>query len=57
MMLEIRPAHAGDGVAVEALLSAYLNESFPGHMGTSAALLERDILSGAFCLSILIAER
>jgi GNAT superfamily N-acetyltransferase len=57
MMLEIRPAHAGDGVAVEALLSAYLNESFPGHLGTSAVVLERDILSGASGLSILIAQR
>jgi GNAT superfamily N-acetyltransferase len=55
--MEIRPAHAGDGGAVEALLSAYLAESFPGHIGTSAAVLERDILSGASGLSILVAEQ
>ena len=39
-----------------ALLTAYLAEQFPGHTGTSAEQLERDVLSGASGQRALLAE-
>ena len=54
--MDIRPARAGDGNTLATLLTAYLAEQFPGHVGTSAAALERDVLSGASGLRVLLAE-
>ena len=39
-----------------ALLTAYLAEQFPGHAGTSAEQLKRDILRDASTLRVLLAE-
>ena len=55
--MDIRPARSGDAATLAALLDAYLAEQFPGHTGTSAELLERDVLSGASGLRVLLAER
>ena len=54
--MDIRSARVDDGSALAALLAAYLAERFPGHVGTSAAALERDVLSGASGMRVLLAE-
>ena len=52
----IRPATPSDASVLAALLTAYLAEQFSGHTGTSAAQLERDVLSGASAQRVLLAE-
>lgn len=52
----VRPAIPPDAPALAALLAAYLAEQFPGHTGTSAEQLERDVLSGASGQHVLLAE-
>ena len=54
--MDIRSARVGDGEALVTLLSAYLAEQFPGHVGSSVAALERDVLSGASGTHLLLAE-
>jgi GNAT superfamily N-acetyltransferase len=54
--MNIRPALPGDGETLAVLLRAYLTEQFPGHAGTSAADLERDVLTGASGLRLLVAS-
>ena len=54
--MDIRPAHPGDGDILASLLSAYLTEQFPGHTGSSPAALEREVLSGASGLRVLLAD-
>ena len=54
--MRIRSARAGDGEALAALLAAYLREQFPGHTGSSAAALERDVTSGASGMRVLVAD-
>ena len=54
--MDIRTAHAGDAETLATLLAAYLAERFPGHVGTSAAALERDVLSGAGGMRVLLAD-
>ena len=56
MSVRIRPAVPEDAPALAALLGAYLTEQFPGHTGTSAEQLEREVLSGASGLRVLLAE-
>ena len=53
----IRLAAAGDAVGLEGLIRAYLDESYPGHLGTSAATLRRDVLSGVSTQRVLLAAR
>ena len=53
--MDIRSARVGDGVTLATLLAAYLAEEFPGHGGSSAAALERDVLSGASGMRVLLA--
>ncbi len=55
-VVSIRPAVPADAYALAALLAAYLAEQFPGHAGTSAERLERDVLSGASGQRVLLAE-
>lgn len=54
--MNIRPARPADGEALATLLAHYLTESYPGHAGTSVAVLEREVLSGASGLRLLLAE-
>lgn len=54
--MKIRSASPVDAAIVGALLADYLRESFPGHLGTSAEVLERDVLSGASGVRVLLAE-
>ena len=54
--MDIRPAQPGGGDVVAELLGAYLTEQFPGHTGSSAAELERDVLSGVSGLRVLLAD-
>jgi GNAT superfamily N-acetyltransferase len=44
-------------VVLEGLIRDYLDESYPAHVGTSAGVLERDVLSGATSQRVLVAER
>ena len=46
----------GDGDVLATLLAAYLAEQFPQHGGSSVAALERDVLSGASGMRVLLAE-
>ena len=55
--MDIRSARLSDASILASLLGAYLAESFPGHSGTSVALLERDVLSGGSMLRVLLIER
>jgi len=55
-VVNIRPAGSPDASALAALLAAYLAEQFPGHPGTSAEQLERDVLGGASGQRVLLAE-
>jgi hypothetical protein len=55
--MSVRTASPNDATIVAALLADFLSESLPGHLGTSAAVLERDVLSGAGGLRVLLAER
>ena len=55
-VVTVRPAVPADASALAALLAAYLAEQFPGHPGTSAERLERDVLSGASGQRVLLAE-
>jgi GNAT superfamily N-acetyltransferase len=52
----IRPAAPADAATLAALLAAYLAEQFPGHTGTSAEQLERDVLGDASPQRVLLAE-
>jgi len=54
--MDIRPARPGDGDVLHSLLSAYLAEQFPGHIGSSATVLEHDVLSSASGLRVLLAH-
>src|SRR5688572_685260 len=54
--MDTRQARPGDGDMLASLLSAYLTEQFPGHTGSSATALERDVLSGASGLRVLLAD-
>ena len=54
--MRVRQAVPGDGDDLASLLRAYLAEQFPGHTGSGAEALERDVLSGASGLRILVAE-
>lgn len=54
--MKIRAASPADACALAALLSDYLRESFPGHLGTPAAVLEREVLSDASNVRVLLAE-
>lgn len=54
--MDTRPAHPGDAAPLAALLAAYLAEQFPGHTGTDAGALERDVLSGKRGQRVLLAE-
>jgi GNAT superfamily N-acetyltransferase len=55
--MNVRTASPNDATIVAALLADFLSESFPGHLGTNVAVLERDVLSGAGGLRVLLAER
>ena len=55
LLMLIQPAGVGDGVRLATLLHSYLAEQFPGHAGTDASTLERDVLSGATGQRILFA--
>jgi GNAT superfamily N-acetyltransferase len=55
--MSIRLPLPGDAPALERLIRAYLDESYPGHVGTSAATLRQDVLSGATGQRLLLAER
>lgn len=55
--MDIRSARLSDASVLASLLDSYLTESFPGHSGTSAAVLERDVLSGGSILRVLLVER
>ena len=52
----VRPAVVSDAHDVAALLDAYLAEQFPGHAGTTAEQLERDVLGDAGAQRVLLAE-
>ena len=52
----VRSAVCSDAAPLAALLTAYLVEQFPGHIGMSAGQLERDVLSGASAQRVLLAE-
>ena len=52
----IRPAAVSDASTLAALLTAYLEEQFPGHTGTSVEQLERDVLSDRAAQRVLLAE-
>ena len=52
----IRSAGPPDSSALAALLTAYLTEQFPGHLGTSVEQLEHEVLSGGRSLRVLLAE-
>ena len=52
--MDIRSAGPGDGGMLASLLGAYMSEQFPGHAGSSAAALERDVLSGDSGLRVLV---
>jgi GNAT superfamily N-acetyltransferase len=52
----VRPAVSSDAAILAALLAAYLAEQFPGHRGTSAEQLEREVLSGTGAQRVLLAE-
>jgi hypothetical protein len=52
----IRPAGPTDGAVLATLLAAYLAEQFPGHAGTSAERLGRDVLGGTGPQRVLLAE-
>ncbi len=54
--MDIRQARPADAASLETLLTEYLVESFPGHAGTSAAVLEEQVLSGASGLRVLLAD-
>ena len=45
-----------DAATLAMLLAAYLAEQFPGHAGTSAEQLEREVLGGASPQRVLLAE-
>ena len=53
----VRAAVPDDAPAVASLVAAYLAERHPGHPGTPAATLARDVLSGASGHRVLVAER
>jgi GNAT superfamily N-acetyltransferase len=55
--MDIGNARLSDASFLASLLGAYLTESFPGHSGTSAAVLERDVLGGGSILRVLLVER
>lgn len=52
----IRRANATDANALATLLAAYLAEQFPGHAGTSAEQLQREVLSDPGAQHVLLAE-
>ena len=52
----IRRAVPTDATTLATLLAAYLQEQFPGHTGTSAERLERDVLNDASGQRVLLAE-
>jgi GNAT superfamily N-acetyltransferase len=55
--MTIRLATAGDAVGLEGLIREYLKESYPDHLGTTAAILRRDVFSGASTQRVLLADR
>jgi GNAT superfamily N-acetyltransferase len=55
--MPIRLAVPGDAPVLERLIRDYLHESYPGHLGTPAETLRRDVLPGATTQRILLAER
>lgn len=55
-MLRIRRATEADAEALAALLADYLSEGYPGHTGSSAAALRRDVLSDSPRQDVLLAE-
>jgi GNAT superfamily N-acetyltransferase len=54
--MRVRRASAADAEPLAALLADYLAESFPGHPGTDAATLERDVLPEGGGVQVLLAE-
>jgi GNAT superfamily N-acetyltransferase len=56
-MTHVRPAVPGDAEALAALLAAYLGERFPGHPGTTAGELRRDVLGDSGSHRVLLGER
>ena len=55
--MRVRSATPDDAEALARLLADYLREGYPGHAGTTAAELRRDVLSGATGHRVLLAER
>jgi GNAT superfamily N-acetyltransferase len=54
--VHVRRAAPHDADTLAALLAAYLRESYPGHLGSSAEQLRRDVLGEHSLHHILIAE-
>jgi GNAT superfamily N-acetyltransferase len=55
--MQIRRATRDDAETLAALLADYLVETNPGHLGTLAEELRRDVLSGDAGQRVLLAER
>ncbi|HET7460759.1 MAG TPA: GNAT family N-acetyltransferase [Longimicrobium sp.] len=55
--MRIRPAAPNDADALARLIADYLRERHPGHRGTTAAELRRDVLGGDGSHRVLLAER
>lgn len=54
---EIRLAGPADAETLAGLIAGYMADRFPGHPGTPAEVLRRDVLSGAAGQRVLLAER
>jgi predicted N-acetyltransferase YhbS len=57
MGITIRSAGEQDAEGLAALLADYLSERFPGHRGTSAEELRRDVLGPTSTHIVLVAQR
>lgn len=55
--MPIRLAVSDDAIVLERMIRDYLDESYSGHLGTPAATLEQDVLTGATTQRVLLAER
>lgn len=55
--MSTRLAEAGDAAVLEHLIRDYLDESYSGHRGTTAATLRQEVLAGRTSQRVLLAER
>ena len=55
--MNVRVAYADDAESLLQLLRNYLNEGFPGHAGSSADQLRRDVFNASGRQHVLLVER